>query len=148
MHEPKGVSTASLGQVYVAGGTGSGTWKKVPLSSLDGGSIEEVGTTLEINLSGGVEAVKRLYRYNINVGILSAVAANTTAEQIITVFGVSTATDDVLRIVKPTHQAGLLIGNARVTADNQITVQYANLTGSSITPTASESYIFYVWRNG
>ena len=29
LHEPKGVSTAITGQVYVANGTGSGTWKQL-----------------------------------------------------------------------------------------------------------------------
>lgn len=27
-HEPKGISTATVGQVYVANGSGSGTWQK------------------------------------------------------------------------------------------------------------------------
>ena len=34
-HEPKGASTASVGEVYVADGEGSGEFKKVPVSSLD-----------------------------------------------------------------------------------------------------------------
>lgn len=33
LHEPKGVSSASLGTVYTANGTGSGTWSN-PLTSL------------------------------------------------------------------------------------------------------------------
>jgi len=35
LHEPKGASTATSGQVYVANGSGSGTWKKVTASELD-----------------------------------------------------------------------------------------------------------------
>lgn len=31
-HEPKGISTASSGEVYVADGAGAGTWKKAPVS--------------------------------------------------------------------------------------------------------------------
>jgi hypothetical protein len=35
LHEPKGASTATAGQVYVANGSGSGTWKKVTAAELD-----------------------------------------------------------------------------------------------------------------
>lgn len=34
LHEPKGISTATLGQVYVANGSGSGTWQ-LPTGALD-----------------------------------------------------------------------------------------------------------------
>lgn len=33
LHEPKGVSAASSGQVYVANGTGGGSWRYIPHSS-------------------------------------------------------------------------------------------------------------------
>jgi hypothetical protein len=36
LHEPKGVSTATTGQVYVANGSGTGVWKDVPPTSLTG----------------------------------------------------------------------------------------------------------------
>lgn len=36
LHEPKGVSTATLGDVYVANGTGSGSWSNVGTSSFTG----------------------------------------------------------------------------------------------------------------
>lgn len=35
LHEPKGASTATQGTVYVADGTGSGAFGKLPVSSLD-----------------------------------------------------------------------------------------------------------------
>ena len=35
LHEPKGASTAAEGTVYIADGAKSGTFKKIPLSSLD-----------------------------------------------------------------------------------------------------------------
>lgn len=35
LHEPKGAATAAANNVYVADGTGSGTWKKLTLSTLD-----------------------------------------------------------------------------------------------------------------
>ena len=39
LHEPKGVASASTGQVYAANGSGSGVWKKVTISELDTSSI-------------------------------------------------------------------------------------------------------------
>ena len=35
LHEPKGASTAAEGTVYIADGAGSGSFKKIPTSSLD-----------------------------------------------------------------------------------------------------------------
>jgi hypothetical protein len=77
----------------------------------------------------------------------SAVAANTAAEQSLTVqSGTVTATrtliatGDVLFINKPTAQAGLGIGNVRVAGANSIGVNFNNATSGSITPTASQAY--------
>lgn len=36
LHEPKGISTAALGEVYVANGSGSGSWANVGTSSFTG----------------------------------------------------------------------------------------------------------------
>lgn len=69
----------------------------------------------------------------------SAVTANTTAEKALTVTGVLST--DLVLVTKPTSQAGLAIGTARATAANTVGVTIGNLTGSTITPTASESYI-------
>lgn len=35
LHEPKGISAANEGTVYVANGTGSGVWQALPFSALD-----------------------------------------------------------------------------------------------------------------
>lgn len=69
----------------------------------------------------------------------AAVAANTTAEQAFTVAGVR-ADDMVIGVNKPTAQAGLGIVGARVSAENTVQITFSNNTGSSITPTASQSY--------
>lgn len=68
----------------------------------------------------------------------SAVAANTAAEQALTVTGV--ATGQLVALTKPTSQAGLLVGTARVSATNTVQLTFGNDTGSSITPTATELY--------
>jgi hypothetical protein len=47
LHEPKGISTATDGQVYRADGEGSGNWIKLPPSDLDFEQAEFDNTTLE-----------------------------------------------------------------------------------------------------
>lgn len=145
IHEPKGVASAASGRVYVANGTGSGAWAKVQDGSVDS-EASASGSYLESDGGGNAAFVKRIYRYTVSVGTPGAVGANTTAEYSVTVTGVAVATDEVLRVIKPTHQAGLAIGNVRVTADNTVAVQFVNCTGGGITPTASETYTFFVWR--
>lgn len=68
----------------------------------------------------------------------AAVGANTTAEQTFTVPGLQVG--DSIDINKASHQAGLSIGNVRVSATNTLAIQYVNTTAGSITPT-SEQYI-------
>lgn len=69
----------------------------------------------------------------------AAVAANTTAEQTFTVFGVQVG--DVVYVNKPTAQAGIGIVGARVSAANTLAITFSNNTAGSITPTASEKYL-------
>jgi hypothetical protein len=50
------------------------------------------------------------------------------------------AVGDSIDINKASHQAGLSIGNVRVSAANTLAIQYVNTTAGAITPT-SEQYI-------
>jgi hypothetical protein len=68
------------------------------------------------------------------------IVLNTTAEQTFTVPGLL-PTDVILSVNKPTTQAGLGMVNWRVTAANTIGITFSNNTGSSITPTAGETYL-------
>ena len=75
----------------------------------------------------------------------SAVAANTTAEKSLTVQSgtggqMLLATGDMLYVNKPTAQAGLGYGNARVASSNTLGLTMSNFTSGSITPTSSEAY--------
>lgn len=45
LHEPKGASTASAGQVYLANGSGSGTWTTLKLSDIDVAAPATTGAT-------------------------------------------------------------------------------------------------------
>lgn len=70
----------------------------------------------------------------------SSVASNTVSEQYFTVTGVSPGQQIIVN--KPTAQAGLIITNARASSANQVAIQFSNLTAATITPTASETYLF------
>lgn len=115
-HEPKGISTASSGQVYVASGTGSGAWA----------------------------TPKSIVKFTPTITAAS-IPASSTSEQTFTVTGVL-ATDELVGVIKPTHQTTLGIVNSRIVANNQIAITYMHIGGgSSITPT-SETYSVLVWR--
>lgn len=76
----------------------------------------------------------------------SAVAQSTTAEQSLTIQSGSggqmlLAAGDVVYVNKPTSQAGLGVGNARVVSSNTLGLTFDNLpAGGNITPTASQVY--------
>lgn len=72
------------------------------------------------------------------------IVLNTTAEQTFTVQGL--AVGDAVWVCKPTSQAGLGIVNVRVSAANTLAIAFSNNTGSSITPTAAETYVIGVIR--
>lgn len=81
----------------------------------------------------------------------SAVGANTTVESAFTVqtgtgFIVQPATTDMLVVNKPTAQAGLGMGNARISALNTVNVNFNNFSGGSITPTGSQVYQITIVR--
>lgn len=75
----------------------------------------------------------------------SAVGANTTAQQTFTVAGVKVG-DVVVAVENPSHQAGLGIVGARVTAADTVGITFSNNTGAGITPTAGETYDFVIAR--
>jgi hypothetical protein len=76
----------------------------------------------------------------------ASVAANTTEARTFTVPGVVLGQDFVIDVTKPTEQAGLALGQSRISADNTITVVFINATAAPIVPTASETYTFGVVR--
>lgn len=91
-----------------------------------------------ITLAGpGSTKVTALYHLTATLSPAS-VAANTTAEQTFTCTGV--AVGDVVWVNKPTSQAGLGIAGVRVSAANQIAINFVNATASPIVPTASQVY--------
>lgn len=73
------------------------------------------------------------------------VNANTGSEQSVTIPGLVFGRDHILRIFKKTNQDGLVL-TAYCSADNTAKVRLANVTGSNITPTASDTYTMTVLR--
>lgn len=74
----------------------------------------------------------------------SAVGPNTTVESGITPMAATVvdgvATGDLLFVNKPTSQAGLGVGNVRVSGANSVAVNFSNFTAATVTPTATQSY--------
>lgn len=68
------------------------------------------------------------------------------SEEAVTINGLVYGRDEVLELRKATHQAGLVIANAFVSADNTLKVRFANGTGGNITPTAGDTYTLVLCR--
>lgn len=68
----------------------------------------------------------------------AAVANATSAEQTFLVPGLHLGWG--VFVNKPTAQAGLVMGGARISAENVLAINFANVTAATITPTASEKY--------
>ena len=72
----------------------------------------------------------------------ASIAANVTAEQTFTVTGLPfTVNPSNVVVNKQSHQYGLGISGARVTAANTLGITFENVTAAAITPTAGETYV-------
>lgn len=74
---------------------------------------------------------------------LGSVAANTSEIETATVQGVKVG--DAVIAIKPSLEAGIVIGSANVTADNTVALQVINSTGDAVDDGA-ETYTFIVFR--
>lgn len=73
----------------------------------------------------------------------SAVSAGGESTQTFTVKGLSAA--DVVVVNKPSRQAGLNVAQAWASADNTLSLTFANTGGASVTPT-KETYRIFAFR--
>ena len=80
----------------------------------------------------------------ISVTPPATMSANSTQETTYTVPGIMVG--DFIEINKPSHTAGLSIGNIRSSAANQIGIQWINSTTSTITSPPNENYLIVVTR--
>jgi hypothetical protein len=92
-----------------------------------------------------IPAISNTISYGMQVGTLALCAANTTAEQSVTLNGI-VATDIVVGCQKPTLQAGICVSGCRVSAANTIGVGIGNFTAGNLTPTAAEVYGLTIYR--
>jgi hypothetical protein len=74
---------------------------------------------------------------------VASVAANTSAEQTFTVTGLTT--DMFVAVNKSDLDAGLVVGNARVSAADTLALTFGNSTAGAIDP-ASEVYKLFWWK--
>lgn len=72
-------------------------------------------------------------------------ATITSAEQTANCPGLRT-TDYIMGVSKPTAQAGLGIAGWRVSAADTIAITFDNPTAATVTPTALESYVAFIFR--
>ena len=96
---------------------------------------------LKIGTAGTNMREVRLYSQSLDV---ASVAANTSAEQTFTVTGLAVG-DVVLAVNKPSLTAGLVVGNARVSAANTLALTFGNHTAGAIDPGA-ETYQIVAMR--
>jgi hypothetical protein len=73
-----------------------------------------------------------------------AIGATTTSEQTFTIMGLQLG--DFIDAAKPTTQAGIALGNARVSALNTLALEFTNVSSGTLTPTAAEVYAIGVTR--
>lgn len=83
--------------------------------------------------------------YEVDGVDLDSVAANTTAEQDITVSGVAVG-DALLNVVKPTLEAGLGVAGARIKAADTIAVTFVNPTASAVDAASEDGFKFVVLK--
>ena len=123
LHEPKGVAAASVGKVYVANGSGSGTWtaKESLVGETLTGYIENVSTATTVY-------VPIPFAGTINKVVTVLEAAIGSSDSIITVKNSAAASMGTITITQSGSAAGDVdsltpSSNNTVTADSFITLQ-------------------------
>lgn len=87
---------------------------------------------------------RRLYKYTASL-TPSSVLSVTAPEQTFTVTGVVLATDVLIGIQGPAPTAGVGMLGGRVSANNEVKIQFVNPTAGNLTPAAG-TYHFTIWR--
>jgi hypothetical protein len=117
----------------------------VAVTNVDGSNPGPNSAALPDTVQSPVGNVWKLGVFNLTLSPAS-VAPNTSAEQTFSTTGIGLLTTDIVLVQKPTSQAGLVLGGSRVSAADQLAINFGNLTASTITPTASQVYTVAVFR--
>jgi hypothetical protein len=115
------------------------------VTNVDGSNPGPNSAVLPDTVQSPVGNVWKLGVFNVTLSPAS-VAPNTSAEQTFSSTGIGLLITDIVLVQKPTTQAGLVIGGTRVSAADQLAINFGNLTASTITPTASQVYTVAVFR--
>ena len=94
-------------------------------------------------MSGNVDRNGNSYGIATITLDVGSVAANTSEEETFTVEGLETGM--FVAVNKPSLDAGLAVGNARVSADDTLALTFINSTAGAIDP-ASEVYTLFWWK--
>lgn len=124
--------TASAGLAAVLGAA----------KNLDTLSVATLLAPTSVTVGGGT-AITKIVVYAPSLDVAS-VAANTTAEQLFAVVGLTLA--DKVFVNKPSLTAGLGVVNARVSAVGQLAITFVNATAAAIDPVA-ETYAVVAMRS-
>ena len=88
-------------------------------------------------------------QYSIDIRLVevtfdpASIAANTTAEQSVTVNGLSTA-DIIIAVIKPTLTAGIGVLQGRVSATDTLAIQFVNASAGAIDPPSEVYKVIYI----
>lgn len=95
------------------------------------------------NVSQGSVQYSFVLQFTVVAG--AALTASTSVERTYTVPGLLVG--DIATVNKPTHTAGVVIGNARVSAADTLAITFGNLTAGTPSLPASESYLLQIDRH-
>lgn len=124
LHEPKGVASAALGQVYVADGAGSGDWKVAPYTYALNTHLTDISTASSayvcVPKAGTIKSIRLVINNAINTATSTVsffIGATQIATSDITVdYSGSAAGDSYLSV--PTGDNQVLAGDViRCTSD-------------------------------
>jgi len=119
--------------------------------SASGTFVDVTGDTMtgQLNVNAGIRVGSGLgvvSQIRMSGATLSpaAVAPNLSVEQTFSISNL--AVTDTIMLNKPSGQTGLSIGNVRVSAASTLAIQFVNVSGATIVPTAAEYYKFVAFR--
>lgn len=129
LHEPKGASTAAAGTVYIADGAGSGSFQKLPTTSLDIAStsiIDITPSTIDATISLSGETLSQ-----VADGTLTDVQAYVGIPQEIT-SKINENAAELLRLYNNQSQINQQVSNSIAILENKLNEVIVALKGVGI----------------